>query len=90
MPIGEAANHMPHMLTTLPIEESVVTKTLPSSFKRKDTLPALNSINLCLELKWIFKLGLSRIVNTSFLEYEKKQDGNNFARFGECDRLKYL
>jgi hypothetical protein len=29
-------------------------------------------------------------VNTSFLEYEKKRDGDNFARCRECDRLKSL
>jgi hypothetical protein len=79
---------MPRRSTTLPIGESVVTKTLPSSFKWKDTLPALNSINSSLELKQIFKSGLSRIVNTSFPEYEKKRDGDNFACCGECDRLK--
>jgi hypothetical protein len=43
-----------------------------------------------LELKQISKSGLSRIVNTSFPEYEKKRDGDNFARCGECDRLKSL
>jgi hypothetical protein len=74
----------------MPIGETVVTKTLRSSFKWKDTLPALNSINSCLELKQISKLGFNRIVNTSFPEYEKKRDGDNFARCGECDRLKSL
>jgi hypothetical protein len=29
-------------------------------------------------------------VNISFPEYEKKRDGENFARCGECDRLKSL
>jgi hypothetical protein len=33
---------------------------------------------------------LSRIVNTSFLEYEKKWDGNNFAQCGEFDKLNSL
>jgi uncharacterized C2H2 Zn-finger protein len=88
--LEKSANHMPHRLTTLPTRESVVTKTLPSSFKWKDTLPPLNSINSCLELKQISKSGLSRIVNTSFPEYEKKRDGDNFVRCGECDRLKSL
>jgi hypothetical protein len=49
--LERSADHMPHRSTTLPTGESVVTKTLPSSFKWKDTLPALNSINSCLELK---------------------------------------
>ena len=29
-------------------------------------------------------------MNTSFPEYEKKRDGDNFVRCGECDRLKSL
>jgi hypothetical protein len=81
---------MPHRSTTMPTREAVVTKTLPSSFKWKDTLPTLNSINSCLELKQISKSRLSRIVNTSFPEYEKKRDGDNFAHCKECDRLKSL
>jgi hypothetical protein len=88
--LEKSADHMPHRSTTMPIGETVVTKTLPSSFKWKDTLPALNSINSCLELKQISKLGLNRIVNTSFPKYEKKRDGDNFAHCGECDRLKSL
>jgi hypothetical protein len=88
--LEKSANHMLHRSTTMPTGETVVTKTLPSSFKWKDTLPALNSINSCLELKQISKSGLSRIVNTSFPEYEKKRDGDNFAHCGECDRLKSL
>jgi hypothetical protein len=43
-----------------------------------------------LELKQISKSGLNKIVNTSFPEYEKKRDGDNFTRCGECDRLKSL
>jgi hypothetical protein len=53
--LEKSADHMPHRSTTMPTGETVVTKTLPSSFKWKDTLPALNSINSCLELKQISK-----------------------------------
>jgi hypothetical protein len=88
--LEKSVDHMPHRSTTLATGEFVVMKMLPSSFKWKETLPALNSINSCLELKQILKSGLSKIVNTSFLEYEKKRDGDNFARCGECDRLKSL
>jgi hypothetical protein len=59
--LEKSADHMLHRLTTLPTRETVGTKTLPSSLKWKDTLPALNSINSCLELKQISKLELSRI-----------------------------
>jgi hypothetical protein len=63
---------MPHKLITLPSGEVVVTKTLHSSFNWKETLPTLNSMNKCLELKIVSQFDLNRIVNTSFLEYEKK------------------
>ena len=81
------ADHMPHRSTIMLIGDTTVIKTLLSSFKWKDTLLALNSY---LELKLISKSGLSKIVNTSFPEYEKKQDGDNFAHCRECDRLKSL
>jgi hypothetical protein len=81
---------MPHKSTPLPSGEIVVTKTLHSSFKWKDTLLALNSMNECLESRTSSQSYLSRIVNTSFPVYEKKQDGDNFARCRECDRLKSL
>jgi hypothetical protein len=53
--LEKSADHMPRRSTTLATGESVVMKTLPSSFKWKDTLPALNFMNSCLELKQISK-----------------------------------
>jgi hypothetical protein len=88
--LEKSANHMLHKSTTLPSREIVVTKTLHSSFKWNYTLPTLNSMNECLELKTVFQSGLSRIVNTSFPEYKKKQDGENFACCGKYNRLKLL
>ena len=41
--LDKSADLMPHRLTTMPTGEIVVTKTLPSSFKWKDTLSTLNS-----------------------------------------------
>jgi hypothetical protein len=81
---------MPHRSTALPTREFVVTKTLHLSFKWKDNLPALNSMNEFLELKTISQSGLNKIRNNSFPKYEKKQDGDNFVRCRECDRLKSL
>ena len=49
--LDKSIEHMPHRLMTLPTVEVVLTKTLLSSFKWKDTLLALNSINSCLILK---------------------------------------
>jgi hypothetical protein len=74
----------------LPSGKVVVTKTLHSSFKWKDTLPELNSMNECLELKSISQLGLTRIRSTLFLEYKTKRAGDSLARCGECGKLKSL
>jgi hypothetical protein len=63
--LEKSVDHMPHRSTTLATGESVIMKTLPSSFIWKDTVPALNSMNSYLELKQISKSRLSRIVNTS-------------------------
>lgn len=81
---------MLHESTPLPSREIVETKTLHLSFKWKDTLLALNSMNKCLESRTNSQSSLSRIVNTSFLEYEKKKDADNFACCRECDKLKLL
>jgi hypothetical protein len=74
----------------LPNGEVVVTKTLHLSFKWNDTLPELNSMNKCLELKSIFQSGLSRIRNNSFPKYKTKRAGDNFTRCRKCDKLKSL
>jgi hypothetical protein len=81
---------MPHRSTTLPNGKVVVTKTLHLSFKWNDTLPELNSMNKCLELKSIFQSGLSRIRNNSFPKYKTKRAGDNFTRCRKCDKLKSL
>jgi hypothetical protein len=53
--LEKLVDHVPHKSTTMPSKERVVMKTLHLSFKWKDTLSALNSMNKCLELRTIYQ-----------------------------------
>jgi hypothetical protein len=67
-----------------------VSKCLPSSWRWKDSLPELNIVNAQLGLNKVSASGLSRIRNEPFVEYSPKSRGDNFARCGQCDKLKKL
>jgi hypothetical protein len=88
--LEQPANHMPHKMTTLETGEKVVLKCLPSSWHWKDSLLELNIVNAQLGLNKVSASGLSRIRNESFVEYSPKNRGDNFARCGQCDKLKKL
>jgi hypothetical protein len=88
--LEQSADHMPHKTTTLETREKVVSKCLPSSWRWKDSLPELNIVNAQLGLNKVSASGLSRIRNESFAEYSPKSRGDNFARCGQCNRLKKL
>jgi hypothetical protein len=85
--LEQSANHMPHKMRTLETRKKVVSKCLPSSWRWKDSLPELNIVNAQLGLNKVSASGLSRIWNESFVEYYR---GDNFARCGQCDKLKKL
>jgi hypothetical protein len=88
--LEQSADHMPHKTTTLETEKKVVSKCLLSSWRWKDSLPELNIVNAQLGLNKVSASGLSRIRNESFVEYSPKSRGDNFARCGQCDKLKML
>jgi hypothetical protein len=88
--LEQSADHMPHKMTTLETGEKVVSKYPPSSWRWKDSLPELNIVNAQLGLNKVSASGLSRIRNESFAEYSPKSRGDNFARCGQCDKLKKL
>jgi hypothetical protein len=88
--LEQSTDHMPHKMTTLDTREKVVSKCLPLSWRWKDSLPELNIVNAQLGLNKVSASGLSRIRNESFAEYSPKSRGNNFARCGQCDKLKKL
>ena len=84
--IDNAADHMPHKAKMLTTGVKVVSRSLPSSFKWKDAIPAINVINESLGLKCIAQSTLSKIRMAKFSEYSKKAPGDNFARCSTCDR----
>jgi hypothetical protein len=88
--LEQSADHMPHKMTTLDTGKKVVSKCLPSSWRWKDSLPELNIVNAQLGLNKVSASRLSRIRNESFAEYSPKSRGDNFARCGQCDKLKKL
>jgi hypothetical protein len=88
--LEQSADHMPHKTTTLETGEKVVSKCLLSSWRWKDSLPKLNIVNAQLGLNKVSTSGLSRIRNESFAEHSPKSRGDNFARCGQCDKLKKL
>jgi uncharacterized C2H2 Zn-finger protein len=88
--LEQSADHMPHKTRTLETREKVVSKCLPSSWRWKNLLPELNIVNAQLGLNKVSTSGLSRIRNESFAEYSPKRRGDNFARCGQCDKLKKL
>ena len=88
--IDNAADHMPHKAKMLTTGEKVVSRSLPSSFKWKDTILEINDINDRLGLKCIAQSTLSKIRKAHFIEYSKKAPGDNFARCSTCDRLESM
>ena len=88
--LERSADQMPHKSRTMEKGEKVVSKVLPSAWKWKDLLPELNDVNDTLGLRSVSATGLSRIRSKSFPEYNTKKRGDNFARCGQCDKLKKL
>jgi hypothetical protein len=81
---------MLHKTRTLENGKKVVSKCIPSSWHWKDSLPELNIVNAQQGLNKVSISGLSRIRNESFAEYSPKSRGDNFARCGQCDKLKKI
>jgi hypothetical protein len=81
---------MLHKTRTLENGKKVVSKCIPSSWHWKDSLPELNIVNAQQGLNKVSISGLSRIRNESFPEYSPKSRGDNFARCGQCDKLKKI
>lgn len=87
--LEKTADHMPKF-RTLVSGEKVVSMSLTSSWKWKDSLPQVNDVNMNYGLKGISLSNLSKIRKVSFLQYDAKKPGDNFARCSTCDRYKSL
>ena len=88
--LEKSADHMPHRLHVLSSGEKVVTKVLPATWKRKDTVPELNEVNTSFGLKKVSESNVNKIRRRSFEEYEAKKPGDNFAHCSSCDKYHSL
>jgi hypothetical protein len=84
------ADHMPHRTRTLPSGEKVVSKVLPATWKWKESIPKINTINSAFGLKDVSLANLNKIQKLNFSEYDAKKPRDNFARCSTCDRLHFL
>ena len=78
---------MQHRLQTLMSGDKVVSKVLPATWKWKESIPELNTINSAFGLKDVSISYLSTIRKLNFPEYDAKKPVDNFTRCSTCDRL---
>jgi hypothetical protein len=78
---------MSHRFRTLASGEKVVLKVFLATWKWKESIPELNTMNSTFGLKDVSISNLSKIRKLNFPEYDAKKLGDNFARCSTCDRL---
>jgi hypothetical protein len=88
--LDRSADHMSHRSRTIASGEKVVSKVLPATWKWKESIPKLNTVNSTFGLKNVSISHLSKIRKMNFPEYDTKKPGDNFARCSTCDRLHSL
>jgi hypothetical protein len=85
--LDRSADHMLYRFQTLAVGEKVVSKVLPTTWKWKESIPELNTVNSAFGLKDVSISNLSKIRKLNFPEYDAKKPRYNFARYSTCDRL---
>jgi hypothetical protein len=85
--LDRSADHMSHRSRTLPSSEKVVSKVLLATWKWKESIPELNTVNSAFRLQDVSISNLSKIRKLNFPEYDAKKPGDNFAHCSNCDRL---
>lgn len=88
--LDRSANDMPHRFQILLSNKKVVSKVLPSTWKWKESILELNSINSAFGLQEVSLSNLSKIRKLNFPEYTAKKPGDNFACCSTCDKLHSL
>ena len=81
---------MPHRSQTLAFSDKVVSKVLLATWKWKESMSELNTVNNAFRLKDVSISYLSKIKKMNFPEYDAKKPGDNFAHCSTCDRLHSL
>jgi hypothetical protein len=77
--LDKSADHMPHRSRTLASGKKVVSKVLPATWKWKESISELNTVNSAFGLKEVSLSSLSKTQKCDFPEYAAKKLGDNFA-----------
>jgi hypothetical protein len=77
--LDRSVDHMPHRSRTLASGEKAVSKVFPATWKWKESIPKLNTMNSAFGLKDVSISNLSKIRKLNFPEYDAKKLGDNFA-----------
>jgi hypothetical protein len=70
--------------------EKVVSKVVPATWKWKESIPELNTVNNAFGLQNVSISSLNKIRKLNFPEYDTKKPGDNFARCSTYDRLHFF
>ena len=88
--INKSTDHMRHRSRILAFGEKVVSKVFLVTWKWKESIPELNTVNSAFGLKEVSLSNLSKIPKLNFLEYATKKLGDNFACCSPCERLHFF
>jgi hypothetical protein len=70
---------MPHRSRTLASGDKVISKVLSATWKWKESIPELNTVNSAFGLEEVSVSNLSKIQKLNFPKYAPKKPGDNFA-----------
>ena len=88
--LDRSADHMPYRFQILASSEKVVLKVFPTTWKWKESILELNTVNSAFGLKDVSMSNLNKIRKLNFPEYDAKKLGYNFARCSTYDKLHSL
>ena len=88
--LNKLVDHMPHRSCILMSGEKVVSKVMLATWKWKESISKINTVNSTFGLKDVFVPQLNKIRKLNFQEYDAKKPGDNFGHCSTCDKLHSL
>jgi hypothetical protein len=82
--LDRSLDHMPHRTRTLPSGNKIVLKVLHATWKWKESISEINTVNSTFGLQDVSLSSLSKIRKLNFSEYDTKKLGNNKNQFVFC------
>jgi hypothetical protein len=77
--LDKSIDHMPHRSCVFTSSEKIVSKVLSATWKWKESIPELNTVNSAFGLEEVSVSNLSKIQKLNFPKYAPKKPGDNFA-----------